>query len=105
MPIDLATALLIASLAILMLGNGIFALLLFDRVRASDAAEAERLGTAGTISSGWRWTRFVWSSRPAGYADRGIWRLAMAVRLSHSLCVPLFLVLVGGFLAVALEGP
>ncbi len=103
MPVEFAFALLLGILAALALAGGICALLLFERVRASDSEKAAELGTGGTISSGWRWTLFVWSSRPIEHSDPGIRRLVLILRLVHVLYLPLFLVVLGGFLLVTLE--
>jgi hypothetical protein len=84
----------LVGIALLAVANVVLALAISDMTKARFPTVHNELGSLGTISGGWSWTRFIWSRRSTTLGDRTLRRTVLATRLIQALYTPLFFSLV-----------
>jgi hypothetical protein len=99
---EAAPVILVAIVALLAIAGLIVSLAIWETVRARHPEIHSSLGSMTTISGGFRWSRFLWSSGPSESGDSRLYRLALAHRLLTVIYVPTFLTLFLGFVYVVI---
>jgi hypothetical protein len=92
--IDYVAFAALVGIALLVAANVFLALAISDMTRARFPDVYSRLGSLGTISGGWSWTRFIWSRQSTALDDRTLRRAVLATRIIQALYTPLFFGLV-----------